>query len=180
MVDSKNLHFLEDWQPIPNQKGTTRYLELMNTFQLRILTSSRKIGTKIEKEREREREILPSNHRKRIKESFVESLCFLFDGILNGAMASPQLNNRRPSRVSASRVLTVRDIVCLPLPLLLPFPSSYLHPVSSYHHITSRYSSLYPGNKIISNPIQIPHPKRINPPIPPLGSLKTIRRRPLK
>jgi hypothetical protein len=119
MVDSKNLHFLEDWQPIPNQKGTTRYLELMNTFQLRILTSSRKIGTKIEKEREREREILPSNHRKKIKESFVESLCFLFDGILNGAMATPQLNNRRPSRVSASRVLTVRDIVRLTLPLIL-------------------------------------------------------------
>jgi hypothetical protein len=119
MVDSKNLHFLEDWQPIPNQTGTTRYLELMNTFQLRILTSSRKIGTKIEKEREREREILPSNHRKKIKESFVESLCFLFDGILNGAMATPQLNNRRPSRVSASRVLTVRDIVRLTLPLIL-------------------------------------------------------------
>jgi exocyst complex component 2 len=134
MVDSKNLHFLEDWQPIPNQKGTTRYLELMNTFQLRILTSSRKIGTKIEKEREREREILPSNHRKKIKESFVESLCFLFDGILNGAMASPQLNNRRPSRVSASRVLTVRDIVRLPLPLLLPCPSSDPLPISSYRH----------------------------------------------
>jgi exocyst complex component 2 len=128
MVDSKNLHFLEDWQPIANQKGTTRYLELMNTFQLRILTSSRKIGTKIEKEREREREILPSNHRKKIKESFVESLCFLFDGILNGAMASPQLNNRRPSRVSASRVLTVRDIVRLSLPLLLFF---LLHTTSS-------------------------------------------------
>jgi hypothetical protein len=128
MVDSKNLHFLEDWQPIPNQKGTTRYLELMNAFQLRILTSSRKIGTKIEKEREREREILPSNHRKRIKESFVESLCFLFDGILNGAMATPQLNNRRPSRVSASRVLTVRDIVRFPLPLPLFF---LLHTTSS-------------------------------------------------
>ena len=111
MVDSKNLHFLEDWQSIPNQKGTTRYLELMNAFQLRILTSSRKIGTKVEKEREREREVLPTNHRKRIKESFVESLCFLFDGILNGAMASPLPNNRRPSRVSASRVLTVKDIV---------------------------------------------------------------------
>ena len=111
MVDSKNLHFLEDWQPIPNQKGTTRYLDLLNAFQLRILTSSRKIGTKVEKERERERDTLPSNHRKKIKESFVESLCFLFDGILNGAMATPQPNNRRPSRMSAYKVLTVKDIV---------------------------------------------------------------------
>ena len=111
MIDSKNLHFLEDWQPIPNQKGTTRYLDLMNAFQLRILTSSRKIGTKVEKERERERDILASNHRKKIKESFVESLCFLFDGILNGAMATPQPNNRRPSRMSGYKVLTVKDIV---------------------------------------------------------------------
>jgi exocyst complex component 2 len=77
MVDSKNLHFLEDWQPIPNQKGTTRYLELMNTFQLRILTSSRKIGTKIEKEREREREILPSNHRKKNRLSRVYVSCLM-------------------------------------------------------------------------------------------------------
>jgi exocyst complex component 2 len=134
MVDSKNLHFLEDWQPIPNQKGTTRYLELMNAFQLRILSSSRKIGTMVEKEREREREVLPSNHRKKIKESFVESLCFLFDGILNGAMATPQPNNRRPSRVSASRVLTFKDIVRLPLPLhfiqspSIPSPFTILEP----------------------------------------------------
>jgi hypothetical protein len=134
MVDSKNLHFLEDWQPIPNQKGTTRYLELMNSFQLRILSSSRKIGTKVEKEREREREILPSNHRKRIKESFVESLCFLFDGILNGAMASPLPNNRRPSRVSASRVLTVKDIVCRSLPLFFSCSSSYTLPPSNFHN----------------------------------------------
>lgn len=111
MIDSKNLHFLEDWQPIPNQKGTTRYLDTMNAVQLRVLASSRKVGARPEKERERERETLPSNHRKKIKESFVESLCFLFDGILNGAMASPQFDNRRPSRVSASRILTVRDIV---------------------------------------------------------------------
>lgn len=131
MIDSKNLHFLEDWQPLPNQKGTTQYLELMNSFQLRILTSSRKIGTKVEKEREREREILPSNHRKKIRDSFVESLCFLFDGILSGAMASPLPDNRRPSRVSASRILTVKDIVCLPLPLLLPSHSSEPLTISS-------------------------------------------------
>ena len=131
MVDSKNLHFLEDWQSIPNKKGTTRNLELMNAFQLRILTSSRTIGAKIEKEREREREVLPTNHRKRIKESFVESLCFLFDGILSGAMASPLPNNRRPSRVSASRVLTVKDIVRLSLPLFLPCSSSFpLQPIT--------------------------------------------------
>jgi exocyst complex component 2 len=110
MVDSKNLHFLEDWQPIPNQKGTTRYLDTLQSFQLRVLASSHKIALRADV-KDRERDALPSNHRKKIKESFVESLCFLFDGILNGAMATPQLDNRRPSRVSASRVLTVRDIV---------------------------------------------------------------------
>lgn len=113
MVDAKNLHFLEDWQPTPNLKGTTKYIDLIQSFQLRVLASSKKIASRPSEAKDRAEGTLPSNHKKKIKEIFVESLCFLFDGILNGAMATPTIDNRRPSRVSSSRVMTVRDIVRL-------------------------------------------------------------------
>jgi exocyst complex component 2 len=139
MVDAKNLHFLEDWQPTHNQKGTTRYLDLIQTFQLRVFASSRKIASRPSdgKDRDRDGDSIPSNHKKKIQEIFVESLCFLFDGILNGAMATPIIDNRRPSRVSTSRVLTVRDIVRLSSYSLLLFSLSAIH-VQLKHWLTSR------------------------------------------
>jgi exocyst complex component 2 len=117
--DAKNLHLLEDWTPSPGQKGTTRYLDILQDFQLRILGSSHKVASRAGDARKGE-ESVPPISKKKIKETFVETLCFLFDGILSGAMATPQVDNRRPSRVSNTRVVTVRDIVCLLLTLTIP------------------------------------------------------------
>lgn len=112
--DSKSLHMLEDWQPAPNAKGNTRYLALMDDFQTRIVTSAKKVAL-----RQGEKDPLPGNFKRRIKENFVDTLCFLFDGILNSAMGTPDLGNRRPSRitrVSSSRMVTLKDIVRAPNP----------------------------------------------------------------
>lgn len=103
-ADSKNLHLLEDWQPIPGSKGTTRYLGTLQDFQSRVLASCRKVANGTT-------DAGAGTGRSRIREDFVDTLCFLFDGILNGAMATPEIDNRRPSRVSSSRIMTVRDIV---------------------------------------------------------------------
>lgn len=115
LADSKNLHLLEDWQPLPGSKGSTKYLDLLQDFQLRVLHSSRRIAARAPSDsRSTPRDqdgVLPSSSRTRIREDFVDTLCFLFDGILNGAMATPEVDNRRPSRVSSSRIMTVRDIV---------------------------------------------------------------------
>lgn len=115
-TDAKNLHFLEDWQAVPSeQKDSTRYLTILEDFQLRVLTFVRKIAAQPTESRTAtprdQSPPLSSSSRSRIREDFVDTLCYLFDGILNSAMATPEVDNRRPSRVSSSRILTIKDIV---------------------------------------------------------------------
>ncbi len=75
---------------------------------MRILGSAKKVAT-----RSGEKEAVPINFKRRIKDNFVDTLCFLFDGILNAAMAPIQpKGGRRMTRVSSSRITTVKDIVC--------------------------------------------------------------------
>lgn len=88
-------------------KGKFRYLTLLEDFQIRIVTSAKKVAT-----RQGEKEGLTSNFKRRIKEEFVDTMCYLFDGMLNGAtFTDDRLGGRRPSRISSARITTVKDIV---------------------------------------------------------------------
>ncbi|RSH82118.1 hypothetical protein EHS25_006051 [Saitozyma podzolica] len=97
--DAKVLHELEDWQPSPSNGGGTKYLATMEGFQTRVLASAKKIAL-----RTGDKDPLPANYKRRIKETFVDTLCALFDGILTAATTplEPE-DKRRPSRVAAAK-----------------------------------------------------------------------------
>ncbi|ORY35859.1 exocyst complex component Sec5-domain-containing protein [Naematelia encephala] len=104
--DSRILHQLEDWQPSSSSKGSSRYLDLMVDFQTRVVGSAKKIAS-----RSGEKEALPSNFKRRIKETWVDTLCFLFDGLLNSAMAPGEsAPGLRTTRRASTRVSTIMDI----------------------------------------------------------------------
>ncbi|WVF68144.1 hypothetical protein IAT40_002907 [Kwoniella sp. CBS 6097] len=96
--DSKILHHLEDWTQAITTKGATRYLSMIEDFQLRIIASSKKVAT-----RQGEKEAVPVSFKRRIKENFVDTLCFEFDGVLSAsAPPAEDVGARRPSRVVIS------------------------------------------------------------------------------
>ncbi|KAK4688269.1 exocyst complex component 2, partial [Tremellales sp. Uapishka_1] len=102
--DARGLYVLEDWQLDPAHVGTTRYLALVQEFQLRVVSTLTKIASS--------KKAPPGNYKKKIKDTFVDTLCFVFDGILNTALSPPEgTGGRRPSRLSASRVVTIKDVV---------------------------------------------------------------------
>jgi hypothetical protein len=111
-LDSRKLHQLEDWQPTSSSssKGSSKFLNLITDFQIRITTSSKRISL-----RSGEKDQLPVNFKRRIKENFVDTLCFLFDGLLNTAMAPDERKDgRRGTRISGNRIITLKDIVSEP------------------------------------------------------------------
>lgn len=106
MSDAKALHSLEDWSPSPTRKGSTNYLAQLDNFQERVAVAAKRIATL-----NREKDPLTNNYKRRIKDSFVDTLCFLFDGLLSSAMAPQEVNNgRRPSRVAIVKTV-VKDMV---------------------------------------------------------------------
>ena len=80
-VDSKQLNKLEYWSG--STKGPDRYLALMEDFQMRVLGSAKRIAT-----RSGEREAVATNFKRRIRETFTDTMCFVFDGILNSSTMS--------------------------------------------------------------------------------------------
>ncbi|KAK1922962.1 exocyst complex component Sec5-domain-containing protein [Papiliotrema laurentii] len=103
--DAKLLHKLEDWHQA-NAKGPSKYLGLIDRFQMRILSSAKKVAS-----RSGEKESIPSSFKRRIRENWVDTMCFLFDGILNSTSLSVESGGpRRMSRYSSNRILTVRDL----------------------------------------------------------------------
>lgn len=109
IVDSRLLHNLEDWQHT-SAKGPSKYLGLMDDFQSRVLGSAKRIAS-----RTGEKEALPGNFKRLIKENFVDTTCFLFDGILNSTSIHTEPGPRRMSRMSSNKVLTIKDIVSGPI-----------------------------------------------------------------
>ncbi|KAK8850389.1 hypothetical protein IAR55_004307 [Kwoniella newhampshirensis] len=104
--DAKILHSLEDWQLAVTAKGATRYLAMVDDFQIRIVTSAKKVAS-----RSGGKEAVPANFKRRIRENFVDTMCFCFDGVLNatsapidGAMA------RRPSRTPNAFTPGTKDV----------------------------------------------------------------------
>lgn len=76
---------------------------------MRILQSAKKVAT-----RQGDKEALTPSFKRRIKEEFVDTTCYLLDGILNAAtQMDDRLSARRPSRVSSARITTIKDIVGL-------------------------------------------------------------------
>ena len=94
--DSRSLHTLEDWT-----KGT-KYLPLVDTFQTRIVASAQRVGAGCSE---------PDAVKRRIKDNFVDTMCFLFDGIMNSNNTHTDPGPRRMSRMSSSRVPTINDFV---------------------------------------------------------------------
>lgn len=79
----------------------------MEAFQLRIVASAKKVAT-----RSGEKDALPLNFKRRIKDTFVDTLCFVFDGILSSATVDPDLTGgRRPTRISTNQFQFIKDIV---------------------------------------------------------------------
>ena len=74
---------------------------------MRILSSAKKVAS-----RSGEKELIPSSFKRRIRENWVDTMCFLFDGILNSTSLSVESGGpRRMSRYSSNRILTVKDLV---------------------------------------------------------------------
>lgn len=109
-TDARSLYLLEDWRPSTSAKGATRFLAIMDEFQMRIVTGAKRVAT-----RNGEKEAITPNFKKKIKETFVDTLCFLFDGILNVAISSREETPRRPSRIILSRVSPGKDVVSFSL-----------------------------------------------------------------
>jgi len=105
--DAKVLHNLEDWQ-LASAKGSSKYLTLLEDFQSRTLASAKRIAT-----RQGEKEAFSANFKRKIKVDFVDTMCFLFDGILNSTSLRTENGPRRMSRMSSSRIPTVRDLVSM-------------------------------------------------------------------
>ncbi|WRT70517.1 uncharacterized protein IL334_007515 [Kwoniella shivajii] len=91
MLDnSKIIHHLEDWSTAVTSKSAIKYLQIIEDFQIRITTSTKKIA------------ITSTTHFKRkVKESFVDTLCFCFDGMLDSTSPNNKSyeHMRRPSRL---------------------------------------------------------------------------------
>jgi exocyst complex component 2 len=107
--DARALHNLEDWSPA-SAKGPSKYMGLMEDFQMRILASAKKVA-----HRQGEKEALPGVFKRKIRGDFVDTMCFLFDGILNSTSLSHDAGPRRMSRMSSSRLMTIKDLVSLRL-----------------------------------------------------------------
>ncbi|ORX41152.1 exocyst complex component Sec5-domain-containing protein [Kockovaella imperatae] len=103
--DTKSLHELEDWH-LASTKTQHRYLSLVETLQTRVVASSKIIAS-----RKGEKETVPTTFKRRIKDHFVDTMCFIFDGILNAATHPPSEARRGSlARASSRRLLAVRDI----------------------------------------------------------------------
>ena len=107
MVDAKMLHQLEDWSVAPS--GRTTYLPAIEKFLEQIAGRAKKIASL-----HREKEPLGSGYKRKLKDSYVDTCCLVFDGMLQVAMApdEPDLG-RRQSRVAVVRRAN-KDIVSWP------------------------------------------------------------------
>ncbi|WWC92087.1 uncharacterized protein L201_007041 [Kwoniella dendrophila CBS 6074] len=127
--DSKSLHHLEDWTSYYsssstnsiNSKSVLNYLTIIEDFQIRLTISCKKISgssspnssnpsTANNNNRPSEKESIPSNFKRKIKDSFVDTLCFCFDGMIDfTSSSSSELEQstaiRRPSRLNFNQSL---------------------------------------------------------------------------
>ncbi|WVW81078.1 hypothetical protein I302_103069 [Kwoniella bestiolae CBS 10118] len=109
--DSKILHHLEDITSFSttsnhslSSKNTLRYLSVIEEFQLRLINSCKKISSSAGSASRTgtNGNDIPANFKRKIKDTFVDTLCFCFDGMIDFT-AQPMedqagMGMRRPSR----------------------------------------------------------------------------------
>ncbi|KAL7419826.1 Exocyst complex component S5 [Cryptotrichosporon argae] len=89
--DAKALQHLDEWSP-------AGYLGIVDDFQMRVAGACRRVGA-------REKDALPTNYKRKIRELFVDSQCAVFDGML--VLAKQE---RQPARNASGRIVTLRDV----------------------------------------------------------------------
>ena len=88
------LHHLENWAVTAT--GHTAYLPTLERFLDQIASRTKKVAAL-----HREKEPLSSAYKRKLKDSYVDTFCTLFDGMLGVAMAPDEPDNgRRQSRVA--------------------------------------------------------------------------------
>jgi exocyst complex component 2 len=128
-LDAKQMYLLEDWQPTTSKtgaKGATQYLALIDDFQMRTVAAAKRIAMRSGSGSSTgDKDGVPGNFKKKIKETFVDTLCYLFDGVLNVATAPTEFQmGRRPSRLS--KIPVVKDVVCV---IISVFIAPWKHPI---------------------------------------------------
>lgn len=112
-IDAKILHGLEDWSQATNPKGAIRYLTVVDEFQLRIISSVKKIAASIQGDKES----FSNSLKKRIREDFVETQCYIYDGIMKATdvdlrdESGDVQQRRRPLRRTSTDVSVVQNPV---------------------------------------------------------------------
>ena len=111
-ADAKLLHYLEDWDG-NTTKAPARYLDTVEDLQTRLVTSSLNLASRSEGplRQASSSAVVPLNFKRKIKNTFVDTLCFLFDGVLSSATSKQEASSRHPSRISSSRIVTIKDVV---------------------------------------------------------------------
>ncbi|WVQ85992.1 hypothetical protein IAT38_008160 [Cryptococcus sp. DSM 104549] len=139
--DAKILHNLEDWSLATTSKGAIRYLAMMDDFQLRIVTSAKRVAST----RQGDKDSVPSNFKRRIREHFFDTQCFCYDGVLSAtreagvAAGSGQGQGRRPSRMASMSVGAVKDVETR---LLITLAKLYQLQQTSIQALCTRISKL--------------------------------------
>ncbi|KIS00342.1 exocyst protein [Cryptococcus deuterogattii 2001/935-1] len=109
--DAKILHGLEDWSQATNPKGAIRYLTVVDEFQLRITSSVKKIAASSQGDKES----FSNSLKKRIREDFVETQCYIYDGIMKATdvdlrdESGDVEQRRRPLRRTSTDVSVVQN-----------------------------------------------------------------------
>lgn len=112
ILDAKTLHQLEDWSIAAN--GNTSYLPTVENFLERIAGQAKKIASL-----HREKEPLSSTYKRRLKDSYVDTLCLVFDGMLSVAAAPDEpTDGRRQSRVAIVRTSNKDVVRCVVIVLV--------------------------------------------------------------
>ncbi|KIR69024.1 exocyst protein [Cryptococcus bacillisporus CA1873] len=109
--DAKILHGLEDWSQATNPKGAIHYLTVVDEFQLRITSSVKKIAASSQGDKES----FSNSLKKRIREDFVETQCYIYDGIMKATdvdlrdESGDVEQRRRPLRRTSTDVSVVQN-----------------------------------------------------------------------
>ncbi|WWC72387.1 uncharacterized protein I206_106349 [Kwoniella pini CBS 10737] len=113
--DSKLLHQLDDSFTSSSlsitgstSKTVSRYLNIIEEFEIRIITSCKKLLPSSSTIGSNNNIKSSDNFKKKIKDSFVDTLCFCFDGMIDFSNNNNNNNNegeglRRPSRITINK-----------------------------------------------------------------------------
>lgn len=125
-TDAQTFHLLEDWRPSPTgTRGETRYLDLMTTFQNRVLLGARRVASGSAKDAESLAPLTPQFKRK-LRDMIIQTEGLMFEGILTLGRGSEV--------VDATSVLSRRTAAESAAPT--DPEARLLYTLSSFHRLT--------------------------------------------